>query len=193
MSQSPDRFSPEHQQILLKLVRDCIAYGIDHGDSMTVREEDYPAELRIRRAVFVTLEIGRDLRGCMGTLDEHDVPLVCNVAWFAHVAAFSDPRFPGVTRDELKRLDIHISVLSPSESIVFKSEADLLEQIRPGVDGLILHEGHHRGTFLPSVWEKLPDKRDFLHHLKQKAGLPFDYWSPTIQIQRYTATSVPSS
>lgn len=191
MNFTTDTFSPEHQQTLLKLARDAIAHGIEQHAALEVDPQGYPPELRIPRAVFVTLELDGELRGCMGTLDEHQVPLVANVARFAHVAAFSDPRFPGVDRKELDRLDIHISVLSPAEPIAFKSEADLLDQIRPGVDGLILQDDYHRGTFLPSVWEKLPDKRNFLRCLKQKAGLPSDHWSPTVQVQRYTATCIP--
>lgn len=187
----PDTFSPEHQQALLKLARDSISHGIDHHEALAVDPKNYPSELQAPRAVFVTLELDGELRGCMGTLDEHQVPLVSNVARFAHVAASSDPRFPGVSRQELDLLDIHISVLSPAEPIPFESETDLLDQIRPGIDGLILQDDYHRGTFLPSVWEKLPDKRSFLRCLKQKAGLPSDHWSPTIQVQRYTATCIP--
>ena len=193
MNSPSDTFSPAHQQLLLQVARDSIAHGLDHPGALEVDCRGYPPELQVPRAVFVTLELEEELRGCMGTLDEHGVPLVSNVARFAHVAAFSDPRFPGVERQELDRLDIHISVLSPPESIMFKSEEDLLGQIRPGVDGLILQDDYHRGTFLPSVWEKLPDKRGFLRHLKQKAGLPSDYWSPTLQVQRYTATSIPGA
>ncbi len=118
-------------------------------------------------------------------------PLVEDVAHNAYAAAFSDPRFPPLARHELEGLDVHLSVLSPMEPLTFRSEADLLGQIRPGVDGLLLEEGRHVGTFLPSVWESLPDAETFWRALKRKAGLPADYWSPSLRVSRYTAASVP--
>ncbi|MEJ2427194.1 MAG: AmmeMemoRadiSam system protein A, partial [Candidatus Thiodiazotropha sp.] len=94
---------------------------------------------------------------------------------------------------ELHHLELHISILTPSEPMLFESEEDLLRQIRPGIDGLILQEGRHRGTFLPSVWESLPDARDFLTHLKQKAGLPSHYWSDNLEVYRYETESFPET
>jgi hypothetical protein len=88
-------------------------------------------------------------------------------------------------------LHIHISVLSPPQPLAFESEQDLLAQLRPGVDGLILEERYARGTFLPSVWEQLPEPLDFLRHLKRKAGLPVDYWSTQLRVSRYTTESFP--
>jgi len=117
-------------------------------------------------------------------------PLAEDVVQNAFAAAFGDPRFPPVTEPEVDKLDIHISVLSPLEEMHFASEADLLRQIRPGIDGLVLEDGPYRGTFLPAVWESLPDKRDFLRHLKIKAGLPPDYWSNTLRVWRYTTEMI---
>jgi AmmeMemoRadiSam system protein A len=88
--------------------------------------------------------------------------------------------------EEFPTLEVHISVLSPPEPLPFASQDELLAQLRPGVDGLILHYRHHRGTFLPSVWEHLADPRLFLTQLKQKAGLPPDFWSPEVRVERYT-------
>ena len=99
------------------------------------------------------------------------------------------PRFQPVSASEFGDLEIHISVLSPPEPMIFTSEADLLRQIRPGIDGLILEDGAYRGTFLPSVWEQLPDPAQFLAHLKMKAGLPPNYWSDTLKVSRYTTES----
>lgn len=113
-------------------------------------------------------------------------PLVKDVAENAYAAAFRDPRFPPLREAEMSDLALHISILSPSENMTFSSEDDLLSQIRAGVDGLVLQENGHRGTFLPSVWEQLPDKILFLQQLKQKAGLPANYWSDTIKVARYT-------
>jgi AmmeMemoRadiSam system protein A len=119
-------------------------------------------------------------------------PLAEDVAENACAAAFEDPRFEPLTKKEFEKLEIHISVLSPPEELIFSSKENLLSQIRPGTDGLILQDGFRRGTFLPSVWEELPSKELFLAHLKQKAGLPADYWSDTLRVFRYTTEYFPS-
>jgi uncharacterized protein len=91
---------------------------------------------------------------------------------------------------EFKDLEIRLSLLTPTEPIPFTSEQDLIAQLQPGIDGLILQEGHRRGTFLPSVWETLPKPEQFLRHLKQKAGLPPDYWSGKIRMYRYRTEAI---
>lgn len=174
-----------HQQILLKLARQSIENGFKTGHPLSVNLRDYPPELIRQRASFVTLEKNHNLRGCIGML-EAIFPLAEDVAENAFSAAFRDPRFPPVQKNEIDDLEIHISILSEPEPMTFTSEEDLLAQIRPHVDGLILEDGSRRGTFLPSVWEMLPDKRQFLRHLKNKAGLPAGYWSDTIKVSRYT-------
>ena len=125
------------------------------------------------------------LRGCIGILKPVR-PLAEDIAYNAWAAAFSDSRFMPLQADELDGLDIHISILAAPEKMEFASEDDLVEQIRPGTDGLILEDGFNKGTFLPSVWESLKDSREFLNHLKLKAGLPAIYWSDEIRVQRYT-------
>jgi len=176
----------EHQKLLLRIAREAIAQGPSARNAAVRLPKDLPAELMEQRASFVTLERDGRLRGCIGML-EACRPLAEDVARNARAAAFEDPRFPPVSKPELDALDIHISVLSLPEEISFSSEADLLRRIRPGTDGLILREGYRCGTFLPSVWEQLPEKEMFLAHLKLKAGLPADYWSDTLQVSRYTA------
>nr|WP_236725592.1 AmmeMemoRadiSam system protein A [Candidatus Reidiella endopervernicosa] len=173
------------QDDLRQLARDSIRHGLTHGKALDVNASDYSDPLQRQRATFVTLELGGTLRGCIGTLEAHR-PLAVDVASNAYAAAFSDPRFPPLDENEFQRLDIHISILTPSEPLLFNGEEDLLEKIRPGIDGLILSEGYRRGTFLPSVWESLPNPEQFLQHLKLKAGLPADYWSDQIEIERYT-------
>lgn len=173
---------------LLKIAARSIAHGLERNRPLEVDPADYPEPLREPRATFVTLELGRRLRGCIGVL-EAVRPLVEDVAMHAFAAAFEDPRFAPLRPAEYPDLTLKISVLSPSEPMPFNSEADLLGQIRPGVDGLILRDRGHRGTFLPSVWEQLPDPREFLDHLKLKAGLPPGHWSDSIQILRYTTES----
>jgi AmmeMemoRadiSam system protein A len=95
-----------------------------------------------------------------------------------------------LTETEFPKLEIHISVLNKPEPMQFESEADLISQLRPNIDGLILSDRGHRGTFLPSVWESLPEPQDFFTHLKMKAGLPANHWSDTITVERYTVESI---
>jgi len=189
---APMSLNESQQNTLLQLARDSIAHGLETGKPVKVNLQDYPAELTVDRATFVTLERQGQLRGCIGML-EAVRPLAEDIAENAFAAAFRDPRFPPLAGDELADLELHISILSPAEPMRFGSEQDLIAQIRPGIDGLILQEGHRRGTFLPSVWEQLPDARQFLRHLKQKAGLPSDYWSDTLQISRYTTEMFPKT
>lgn len=180
--------SAENRNTLLAVAAESIRHGVVHHRPMTVAAADFAAELRPQRATFVTLERHGNLRGCIGTL-EAVRPLVEDVAHNAFAAAFSDPRFPPLVAAELEGLELHISILSPAEPLSFTSETDLLRQLRPGEDGLILSDRGRRGTFLPSVWESLPTPAQFLHHLKAKAGLPPAYWSDTLQVQRYTTES----
>ncbi|MEI7850723.1 MAG: AmmeMemoRadiSam system protein A [Kiritimatiellales bacterium] len=182
---------PEHQQLLLAIARDAIFQGLEKRRTIYPNLGKLPAELREQRATFVTLTLGGNLRGCIGML-EACRPLAEDVAENARAAAFEDPRFDSLTKKEFEKLEIHISVLSPPEELMFSSEEDVLRQIRPGIDGLILQEGFQRGTFLPSVWEELPAKKLFWAHLKRKAGLPTDYWSDTLRVFRYTTEYFPS-
>lgn len=174
-----------HKSTLIQIARDSIAHGLKTGKPLRIDIEDYPPELVVDRATFVTLERQGQLRGCIGML-EAIRPLVTDVAENAFSAAFRDPRFPPLADEEFSDLDLHISILSPAEPMHFDSEQHLITQLQSGIDGLILQEGHRRGTFLPSVWEQLPDAALFLRHLKQKAGLPADYWSDTIKVSRYS-------
>ncbi len=112
-----------------------------------------------------------------------------DVAVNAFNAAFRDPRFPPLTAEEYPLLNIHISVLSPVEPLPVRSEEELLQVIRPGVDGLILQYGPYRGLLLPAVWEELPDPQTFVRHVKLKAGLPEDFWAPGMRAFRFTSES----
>jgi AmmeMemoRadiSam system protein A len=173
------------RETLIEIARHSIAYGLQHGRAAPVTVADYPASLQEHKATFVTLMLHDELRGCIGTLQAYR-PLVEDVSENAFAAAFRDPRFSRLTRNEFEHLRLHISILSTPEPIHFNDEDDLLAQLRPHVDGLVLEEGFNRGTFLPQVWDSLPDPKQFLQHLKQKAGLPPNYWSKTIKMQRYT-------
>jgi len=197
-----------NRQRLLELAKRSIQHGLQTGRPLKINLDDYPEELTETRATFVTLQINHQLRGCIGML-EAVRPLAEDIAENAFSAAFRDPRFPPLQADELDDLEIHLSLLTPAEPMTFTSEQDLISQLQPGIDGLILEEpevynaankreqlppridglilekGRRRGTFLPSVWESLPEPEQFLRHLKQKAGLPPDYWSKNIRIYRY--------
>ncbi len=181
-------FTPQQRQILLDIARRSIRHGLDQGVALQVQADDFEPPLRAVRACFVTLNLHAALRGCIGHL-EASLPLVEDVAESAFSAAFKDPRFPPLAENEYDGLELHISVLTPAEPLPCDSEDDLLRQMRPFKDGLILTDGVHRGTFLPSVWEQLPEPWDFLRHLKQKAGLPENYWSPSLRVYRYETES----
>ena len=179
----------DYQEILLQVARAAVEHGVEHGQALSVRAEEYPAVLRPLRASFVTLRVQGELRGCIGTCQAVR-PLVEDVAHNAHAAAFADPRFPPMSGEELADLHIHISLLSLPEAMTFFSQEELLAQVRPGVDGLLLEDGFNKGTLLPSVWESLPDVESFVRHLKLKAGLPPDHWSSSLRVYRYTAESI---
>jgi AmmeMemoRadiSam system protein A len=188
MSLTDSTLTVQDRTTLLDVARRSIESGLWHGNPLDVQPLDYPESLRPVRATFVTLQIQGRLRGCIGTLEVR-FPLVKDVADHAFAAAFEDPRFPSLRKDEFPHLEIHISILSPSEPMVFGSENDLLAQLRPGIDGLVLHLGQRRATFLPSVWESLSEPYIFLAQLKQKAGLPLDFWSDDLKAERYTTES----
>jgi AmmeMemoRadiSam system protein A len=182
------RLDPSERHALLRLARQSIEHGLSTGRPISVDPRQYAARLAEQGAAFVTLHRKGTLRGCIGHLEAIQ-PLVLDVAENAFAAAFRDPRFAPLTEPELADLAIEISVLSPSEPLACASEEELLRMIEPGRDGLILEDGAARGTFLPTVWESLPQPRDFLRHLKRKAGLPPDHWSDQIRVSRYRTES----
>lgn len=186
----PRTLTADDKDLLLRVASDSIRHGFKDGSPLPVRVEDFPESLRPERATFVTLQKAGQLRGCIGML-EACRPLVADVAENAFAAAFEDPRFPPLAPLELDGLDIHVSILSPPEPMSVQDEADLLRQLRPGIDGLIIEDGPRRATFLPSVWEELPDPAAFLQHLKRKAGFRPDHWSRSFRASRYTAESAP--
>ncbi|HYM35256.1 MAG TPA: AmmeMemoRadiSam system protein A [Steroidobacteraceae bacterium] len=182
------RLSDAHRSQLFAVARQSIELGLSELRWVAMPPTDLPAPLTERRASFVTLRIHGQLRGCCGnlmatrTMGED----VWRNAW---ASAFADPRFSPLEADEWVDADLHISILSPLEPVIVSSEEQLLEMLRPRVDGLVLERDESRATFLPDVWEQLPDPRDFLYHLKQKAGWPATSWSPHIKVQRYTTES----
>ncbi len=181
-------FDAHERATLIDIAATSIAYGLRAGRPLEVDAAAYSPRLQARKGCFVTLHLDGELRGCVGSLVPRG-PLVCEVGRTAHSAAFRDPRFAPVSEQEAPRLDIHISVLSAPSPLSFDSEADLLRQLRPGVDGLILRDGGHQGTFLPEVWERFAEPRDFVRQLRIKAGLSPEHWSPSLRVERYTTES----
>lgn len=181
-------YTDAQQNTMLRIAAQSIQHGLEQGTPLEVFSFEFDPKLQEFRATFVTLEIHGQLRGCIGMLKAIK-PVIEDVAQNAYSAAFKDPRFPPLTYNEFGNLDIHISILTPAEDFPVKDEADLLQQLRPNIDGLILQEGPYQSTFLPSVWESLPAPKDFLRSLKHKAGLSEDHWSNTIQFKRYQTLS----
>ena len=166
--------------ILLPLARAAIAAQM----GTTLAASDDAGWLRANGAAFVTLMHAGRLRGCIGTLEARRA-LGEDVKANAVAAAFRDPRFKPLDKREFDHLSVEVSVLSAIETIVFRDEDDALAQLHPEIDGVIFEYGHHRSTFLPQVWEDFRDSRVFLGNLKYKAGLPPDFWDPTVRLSRY--------
>ncbi len=172
------------KQQLIGIARQSIEQGFNTHQPMAVNVNEYQGGLGEKRASFVTLKINDQLRGCIGTTEAIH-PLVAGVAESAFNAAFRDPRFRPLGVDEYQNTDLSISVLSPQQAIVFNSETELLDQLAPGKHGLTIQKGRHKATFLPAVWESIPNAKNFLLQLKLKAGLNVD--EQVDKAWRYTA------
>ena len=181
---APATLDLEARRHLLGIAARSIRHGVAHGKACEVDLDRLPPALRERRAAFVTLESGRRLRGCIGSL-KATRPLAADVAHNAHAAAFDDPRFPPVEEDEIEGLRIKISVLSSPAPMHVESQADLVARLRPGTDGLTIEDGDKRATFLPSVWKGMPESERFVRKLAEKAGWPEGHWSESVRVWRY--------
>lgn len=180
-----------HAGDLLSLARASIAAGLETRRPLDPDLTTLAPELSAPGATFVTLKTNgatkAKLRGCIGTVTAHQA-LAVDVCQNAFRSAFSDPRFPPLRMDETNDdFRLSISLLSPATPMQVSDEQDLLDQLKPGTDGLIIEDGHNRALFLPSVWEQLPEPAEFLAHLKAKAGMAPDHWSPTFRAQRFIA------
>lgn len=167
---------------LLILARNAIAHALHQPEAALPAE--LPPELEQPGATFVTLTQQGQLRGCIGALEAHR-PLGKDVQENALAAAFRDPRFPPLAKGEFASTRVEVSLLTPAQAFPVADEADALARLCPGRDGVIFQVGYRRSTFLPQVWEQLPDPAEFLAHLKMKAGLPSDFWSPDVRLFRY--------
>jgi AmmeMemoRadiSam system protein A len=165
---------------LVELARDVITR--DLGGPPVVRPVG--AWFEQAGATFVTITRRGRLHGCIGSITPRR-PLAEDVEQNALAAAFMDPRSPRYRAEWLPEMGVEVTLLGPLHRIDFANQQDLLDQLVPGVDGLVLHYGPHRGTFLPQVWESLPDRRQFLDELKAKAGLYPDFWAEGVEVQRF--------
>lgn len=172
----------ERGGVLLAMARCAIVEALGLAVEADPPDPDW---LRQRGAAFVTLTVEGRLRGCIGTVEAYR-PLGEDVRANAVAAAFRDPRFPPLARHELDRIRVAVAVLSEPEPIRIVDEDDAVRRLRPGIDGVLLECRGRRGTFLPQVWEQLPDPGAFLRALKRKAGLDADFWGPEIRLLRYT-------
>ena len=180
----------EHGDTLVAVATSAIDHGLAHGAPPVVDPDDYPPPLQAERAAFVTLlDADGGLRGCIGSI-EASRPLVRDVSDNAFSAAFRDPRFAPLTLPERPGLTCKLSVLTVPEPMPFTDETDLVRRLEPGVDGLLIDAGSFRGTFLPAVWEQLPEPREFWRTLKLKAGMPVDAFPDDLVVYRYRAESV---
>ncbi len=154
--------------------------------------DESPAWLREQGASFITLNLHKKLRGCIGSLQAHR-PLLDDVKANAQAAAFKDPRFKPLTAAEYENIEVEISLLSALNTLTFTDETSALAQLKPHVHGVIFQYGHHRSTYLPQVWESFDDPVMFMATLKQKAGLPPNYWDATVKIHTYTVAKFKES
>ncbi len=165
----------DEKQLLLRLARQSIEGAVKGQPLPRLNLEDYSLRLRADGASFVTLMRADELRGCIGTLEAHQ-PLVQDVCEHAVAAALEDFRFPPVQEGEVAKITIEISVLSEPQVLDYKNPGELIQRLQPGVDGVVIRDGICRATFLPQVWEKLPDPEEFLDHLCLKMGAPAKLW-----------------
>jgi AmmeMemoRadiSam system protein A len=178
------RLEPGSRDLLLDTAAEAIESQLERRTAAGPDEAGMPAELRERRASFVTLTVGGELRGCCGTLEPRRA-LATDVWHNARASAFRDPRFPPLEAREWRRVDLEVSVLSPLERVAVRSEAELLARLVPGEDGLVIAWRGCRATFLPKVWEQLRDPVEFLGHLKRKAGWAPEFWAEDVEVWRY--------
>jgi AmmeMemoRadiSam system protein A len=177
------------RRALLEAARCSLEQSVRLGTVAPFPAASYPDDTRVWRSSFVTLMIGDRLRGCCGRL-EAERPLIEDVWHNAYAAGFTDPRFHPLAPAELSPLHIEISVLTPLEPLNVRSTAELLAALTPRVHGLVLASGGERVTFIPHVWEGLPDAAAFVRELRRKAGWPDSGWEPDLEAWRYEAETI---
>ena len=175
MSELVDSLNSDERRILLEIARQALEESARGEPLSELKIEDLPARLVVPGATFVTLTINEELRGCIGTL-ETTQPLVEDVRIHAVAAGSEDYRFPPVKPEEVANITIEISRLSEPRQLEYGNPEELLQKLRPGLDGVVIRAGNRRATFLPQVWDKVPEPDKFLSMLCRKMGVPSDYW-----------------
>jgi len=173
--ESPDRLTDEQGKYLLNVARNTIRDSLFGEKGGADKDKNLPPIFNEKRGTFVTLTSGGNLRGCIGHIIAQE-SLIEGIRENAINAAFKDPRFKPVGKIEWEQLKIEISILTDPKPLSYSNAEDLLKKIRPCIDGVILKKGYHQSTFLPQVWDQLPQKEDFLSHLCMKAGLDGNAW-----------------
>jgi AmmeMemoRadiSam system protein B/AmmeMemoRadiSam system protein A len=181
------RLGSDERALLMSTAARSLLFAVQNGGNAPQLnlQGQLPLSMSAIRATFVTLEKEHRLRGCIGSLAPHR-PLLLDVVANTIKAGFQDPRFPPLQADELLTLNLSISILSHARTIDVASEAQLIEELSPDRDGLVIIDQGRSALFLPHVWAQIPDPKLFLTALKQKAGLPGDHWSPTFRAKRFT-------
>ena len=175
----------EEKKILLQIARNAVESAAKGERLETIDLEHLPEKCRRNGASFVTLTRFTELRGCIGAIEAYQ-PLAIDVQVHAAGAAVNDYRFQKVSPSEVDTIEIEISCLSPKQPIMYQDSEDLIAQLVPGIDGIVMVSGTQRATFLPQVWEKLPDPKEFLSHLSMKMGYRPDAWAiMNFEIYRY--------
>ena len=194
---SDDHILNEIERIeLLRLARLSIDRAVAGQSLPELNLETYPVTFQQNGATFITLTIQGRLRGCIGTLEAYQ-PLVQDVCEHAVAAAMSDYRFSQVRSEELSEIQIEISRLTTPQLVQFETPEQLISKLRPNIDGVILKDGYRRSTFLPQVWESLPQPEDFLAHLCRKMDASSDCWKQKgiqvfiYQVEKFTELDYP--
>ena len=180
----------KNRKVLLKIAQESILEHLQNSNILNENEllQKYPC-LELKRATFVTLNLEGNLRGCIGSLIPQRT-LLEDIISNAKAAAFQDPRFHPLTKEEFDHVEIEISVLTVPTLLEYNDIKDMKEKVRSGIDGIILKQGNHQATFLPQVWDQLPQFEDFFAHLCQKAGLHIECLNNHPQIYIYQALKV---
>ncbi len=180
----------DEKRLCVLLAKKSIIFYLENNSLLKLGEKEVsslPKKLLEKKACFVTLKIGEELRGCIGNLEAVQ-PLYIDIIENSFNAAFRDPRFFPLKQKEFDELEVEVSILTDPVDLSYSSANDLLKKIVAGEDGLIISKNYSKATFLPSVWEELPKKEDFLSHLCLKAGLASEEWKKgTLKIKRYYA------
>ena len=181
----PDSLTDSEKQTLLRLARQALECAVRGEKLPPIDPTSLTPLLRAQGATFVTLTIGGALRGCIGALEAYQ-PLADDTREHAIAAALEDPRFHPVGKGELDRIRIEVSRLTPPRPLEYSDSEDLMAKLRPRIDGVILKHDFRRATFLPQVWEQIPDPADFLDHLCAKMGARSNLWRNTkLQVYIY--------